>query len=674
MRQYSPLINSYSINLLLPFMNKPQKRFNNQLFFYLLVIQMLGISSAFAFKSVPYTISSPDKKLSVQFQLTEDKKAVYSVKAGGKPVLAFSKLGVVMEDQDFSKGLSFVSASKVEFVKDQYELYTGKKKNVTYQANKQVFHLKNASGKLVDIIFQVSDDGFAFRYYFPGKATDRKKIKEEISSFHFLPDSKGWLQPMSDAKTGWEKCHPSYEEYYQKGIATGTPSPIKAGWVYPALFNSGDTWILISETGLDSNYCATRLRAQSPDREYSIGFPQPQEIFNGGALNPESSFPWYSPWRVVAVGSLKTVSESTLGTDLAAPAIKMDKSFIKPGISSWSWVLMKDDSTVYSVQKRFIDYAADMNWEYCLVDADWDTKIGYDKMKELADYAKTKNVGVIVWYNSAGDWNTTPYHPRNKLLTRADRLKEFARLKEMGIKGVKVDFFGGDGQSVVKYYLDILEDAAKTQILVNCHGSTLPRGWQRTYPHLVSMEAIKGFEFATFKQENLDVQPVHCTTIPFTRNVFDPMDYTPMCLYKVPGLQRRTTSAFELALPVIFLSGVQHIAETPEGMSHVPDYVKTFLRGLPGSWDDSRFIDGYPGKLAVFARKSGNIWYIAGINGENTEKKLQLDLSFLDNKSGTLITDGAEPLSFTSQSVKVTPGQKLDVTVKGNGGFVIKVK
>jgi alpha-glucosidase len=634
--------------------------------FVLLVVNLICLSCS---TQKMYTVSSPDKNISVSLSIDKAGIPIYTVSYQNTLVIENSKLGLIREDGDFSKGLSLVSADDISPVTDAYELLTAKRRLNKYFANKQVFHLKNSTGKLIDIIFQVSDDGLALRYYFPESSNEIFRIKEEITSFRFPVNTKAWLQPLALSKSGWESTNPSYEESYQKGIDAGTSSPTEAGWAYPALFNAGNCWILITESFLERNYCGTRLKQFSPAGEYSVGFPDQKEIFPGGPAFPQSALPWYTPWRVITVGSLKTIIESTLGSDLAKPAIEIDKSFIKPGIASWSWVLLKDDSTVYGVQKRFIDYASDMNWKYCLVDADWDKKIGYDKIKELAEYGRTKNVGLILWYNSAGSWNTVKYTPKDKLLTKESRAKEFDRLRQMGIKGVKIDFFGGDGQSMIAYYHDILQDAAKYNILVNFHGATLPRGWQRTYPHLMTMEAIRGMEMITFDQGNADEEPAHATTIPFTRNAFDPMDFTPMALYKIPNINRKTTSAFELATSVIFLSGIQHMAETPEGMSHVPDFVKNFLRELPVSWDEVRFIDGYPGKLAVIARKSGSKWYVAGINGENQEKILKLDLSFLTGYEGMIITDGKEELSFTQN---IIPAQKeTNITVMPNGGFVM---
>jgi len=618
------------------------------------------------------SVNSPDKKITVS---CDPVQSLYSIQYKGEVVLGDSKLGVIREDEDFSKNLQVVKISPQQMVKDSYTMPNAKKKNITYSANRSVIETKTASGKRMNIIFQVSNDGVAFRYEFPEKSTDVKKITIEATSFRFNEGTRAWLQPKTEAQTGFEHTNPSYEAHYRMDIATGTPSPGKNGWVYPALFKSGDTWILLTEADLGRTYCGTALQQASPGGEYKINFPQAPEVFTNGkaTLNPESTLPWKTPWRIIVIGDLKTIAESTLGTDLARPAKKMDPSFIKPGKSSWSWVLKKDDSTVYPVQKRYIDFAADMKWQYCLIDAEWDRRIGYDSVKLLSDYAKQKGVGLLLWYNSAGSWNTVKFTPKDKLLTHDDRMKEFGRLKAMGIKGVKVDFFAGDGQSMINYYVDILEDAAANGLLVNYHGATLPRGLHRTYPNLMTVEAVQGYEMITFNQGDANQFPAHAVMVSMVRNAFDPMDFTPMNLYKVPRIKKVTTSAFELATSVLFLSGIQHYAESPDGMSHVPEYVKDFLRNLPNNWEDVRFIDGYPGKLFVVARKAGGRWYVAGINGENTEKNLSLDLSFLISKKGTLITSGnttGEEPSFETKKAELQPAGKLNITLRANDGFV----
>ena len=619
--------------------------------------------------TVAQKVFSPDKKIRTDF-IVKNGQPFFSIRYDGKSIMEESPLGLERKDADFTKNLRLMSVSPLSEVSDIYQMKNAKRSRLSYHAVKRIFHLQNTALQKIDIIFQVSNDGVAFRYFFPDRSTEVKTVIAEATAYHFNSNAKAWLQPMSVAKSGWEKSNPAYEERYLQEIAVGAPS--QAGWVYPALFKSNDTWLLISETGLDTSYCATRLVNDSASSTYKVGFPDAREIFTGRGLSPQSVLPWYSPWRFITIGSLKTIIESTLGTDLAKPAIKVDSSFIKPGKAAWSWINSKDDSIVYSEQKRYIDYASSMRWKYCLIDVNWDTKIGYEKIKELADYAGTKNVGLILWYNSAGDWNTTPYHPKSMLLTHEQREKEFERLQSMGIKGVKIDFFGGDGQSMIKYYLDILNDAAKYKLLVNFHGATLPRGWQRTYPHLITTEAVRGFEMVTFNQGDADNQATHCAMLPFTRNAFDPMDFTPMNLNKVYSrVQRRTTSAFELALSVLFLSGIQHYAESPAGMELMPTEVINFLREVPEFWDDVKFIDGYPGKYIVVARRSGTKWYVCGINAEKAEKKLLLDLSFLKNRKGNFITDGESPGTFESKEINLPSAGQFTVDMKAQGGFVM---
>jgi DUF1680 family protein len=619
-------------------------------------------------------LSSPDGRIAVQFGVDEEGRPVYTVLREGGAVLLPSRLGLVREDADFSRGLTLLSTSTVERISDEYTLLTSKRKNSRYVANRCAVDLRAASGEAFRIIFQVSNDGVAFRYEFPQTSTQVRRIVQEASSYAFLPGTRAWLQPMSAAKTGWQSVNPSYEEIYEKDIAAGTPSPTGAGWVYPALFRSGEIWMLVSESSLPRNYCGTRLQSTWNSTVYTVAFPQPLEHVRNGPVNPESTLPWITPWRFVVIGTLKTIVESTLGTDLAdKPAPSARVLADGPGKASWSWPLLGDDQTNFAVQKRFIDYAASMKWRYTLVDALWDKQIGYDRLKELVDYAVSKGVKILVWYNSAGDWNTAPQTPRDRMLTHESRVSEFERLKAIGVAGLKVDFFGGDGQSVIAYYHDILEDTAPYGFLMNFHGATLPRGWQRTYPHLMTTEAVRGLEFVTFEQKNAEDEPTHAAMLPFTRNVFDPMDFTPVVLDRIQRIERRTTSGFELALSVLFTSGIQHYAEIPDGMAKAPDYVQDFLRHVPSVWDDVRFIDGFPGRRVVIARQGEGRWYVAGINGENEPASLRLSFADLPIKGhGTLISDGARGnLSFRREPVQLTAHKTLDIILEPRGGFVL---
>ncbi|SDQ51106.1 glycoside hydrolase family 97 protein [Flagellimonas zhangzhouensis] len=584
-------------------------------------------------------------------------------------VLDTSYLGLKLEGMDLSKNLKFSEVKPVQKISDSYQLFHGKQKDIIYNADRYSVIFNTETGQTLECQFDLSENGFAYRYLISGDENQSIAISEEASSYGFPEKTKAWMQPMSKAKTGWSETNPSYEEHYLMEIPVNTSPPIGEGYVYPALFNTNDTWLLVSESDLHENYAGTRLKYDENLEGLQVTFPQKEEIFPGGGLLPKGQTSIRTPWRTVAVGGLNDIVESTLGTDLAAPAIDMDTSFVQGGLATWSWVLLKDDRIDYETSHQFIDYAASMNWPYTLIDVNWDQKIGFERMQELIDYAASKNVKVILWYNSSGDWNSTPYTPKSKLLTKEGRRAEFERLQKMGVGGLKIDFFGGDGQSMIAYYHDILKDAAEFGLLINFHGATLPRGWQRTYPHLMTMESIKGQEFITFEQPIADLQPSHSAVIPFTRNVYDPMDFTPMVLDSIPNINRRTTTTFELALPILFTSGIQHIAEIPEGIEKMPDSIIELLQGIPTQWDEVKFLDGYPGKEIILARRKGNDWYIVGINGEAQEKIWDLDLSFTANKSGILFYDngtkvpGIENIENTIKDIKVDP----------NGGFVIKI-
>jgi hypothetical protein len=615
------------------------------------------------------SLSSPDNSLTVDFGVNSKQQAWYLIKHNSQVVVDTSALGLVRKDADFSKALKITDISEAEKVEDKYTMLNGKQKDITYSASQKTLHLENAGGQKMDIVFNVSNGGVAFKYKFPETSGDVKYITEEKTAYNFKASAKAWLQPMSKAKTGYAETNPSYEEHYQMEVPVNTPSPIGQGWVYPALFKEGDTWVSVSETGLGNNYCGTHLNYDQAAKALKVVFPQPEEVFaKGAALNPESRLPWETPWRILAIGDLQTVVHSTLGTDLADKAITNDTAFVNPGAASWSWAILKDNATNFETTKQFIDYAQQMQWPYCLIDADWDRRIGIDKIKELVAYGKERNVKLILWYNSAGGWNSVKLTPKDKFITAESRDKEFKWLHDTGIAGVKIDFFGGDGQSMIAYYHEILKSALKHNILVNFHGATLPRGWQRTYPNLMTAEAIKGFEFITFDQRTADAAPQHCAMLPFTRNLYDPMDFTPMSLDAIPNISRRTTAGFELALPTLFFSGVQHLAEIPQGMAKQPEFVINYLKGIPTAWDESKLLAGLPGKDVVMARRKGNNWYITGINGENKAKTIDIDLSFIKTSQGNMITDGATE-KWETKPIK--PG-KTSINLKPYGGFVMK--
>lgn len=616
-------------------------------------------------------LKSPNGKLAIEAEVNAKGQPVYSVKLNNKAVILQSALGLETENADFTKGVKVTLISKVTKLQETYSAPAEKRATRTYAVNCASLKLTSANKKTLNVEFKATNEGVAFRYL--TSDTNPIAVKSEKTTFKFPTTAKAWLHPHANVKEGWCGTQPSYEEQYEYEIPVGTKSPLVAGWSFPALFHSSENWVLITEAGLTPNYVGTRLAQNSPNGEYSIGFPQKGETMLPTDPEYPVSATIVSPWRVIVVGSLSTVVESQMVSDLAPAADKKtDFSWVKTGISSWSWGVLHDESVNYDVTKQFIDYASLMTWEYCLVDADWDRRIGYDKVQELAQYAKSKNVGLVLWYNSSGLWNTTVYSPKNALIERDARRKEFERIHKMGIVGIKVDFWPGDGQSAIQYYYDMLQDAADAHLVINFHGTTVPRGWSRTFPNLVSMESIRGFEFTTFDQKDTDKAPKHLTMMPFARNVVGPMDFTPVCFGEIVDKNRRTSNGFEIALSVVLQSGVQHFVEIPESMAKQPDYVIDFMKTLPRHWDDVKLLDGFPGKYVVMARKCGNKWYIGGINSQAETQKLTLDLSELKITSAqiTLITDGDTNRSFIQKPATIS-NNKLEVEIKPNGGFVV---
>jgi hypothetical protein len=637
------------------------------------LVSIIFISiTVFSLQAAPkkLVLKSPNGKLVIKAEVNTKGQPVYNVKFNNKEVILQSALGLATDNADFTKNVAITQVSETTKFQETYSSPAEKRASRTFVANCASLKLTDSNKKVLTIEFRAANEGVAFRYL----ANDRKPIavKSEKTSFKFPTTAKGWLHPHANVKEGWCETQPSYEEQYEYNVSVGTKSPLVAGWSFPALFQTNGNWVLITEAGLTPDYVGSRLSQDSPYGEYSIGFPQKGETMLPNDPEYPVSATIVSPWRVIVVGSLATIVESQMVSDFAPSADKKtDYGWVKPGFSSWSWGVLHDESVNYEVSKQFIDYASEMTWEYCLVDADWDRRIGYEKIEELAHYATSKNVGLVLWYNSSGAWNSTVYTPKSALIEREARRKEFERIHNMGVKGIKVDFWPGDGQSTIQYYYDMLQDAADFKLLVNFHGTTVPRGWSRTFPNLVSMESIRGFEFTTFEQKDTDLAPKHLTMMPFARNVVGPMDFTPVCFGEIVGKNRRTSNGFEIALSVVLQSGVQHFVEIPESMSRQPAYVIDFMKKLPRYWEDVKLIEGFPGKYVVMARKSGDKWYLAGINSQSETLKLTLDLSVLNigSKAVTIITDGENNRSF-NQKQTTANNNKLVVEILPNGGFV----
>ena len=619
-------------------------------------------------------ITSPDGTIAVQLSLDAG-ALTYQVTRAGREILEPSPLGLETSLGSFATGLKADGAATAK-LDERYTLPHGKVRDVHYVANELTARFTNASGDRLEVVFRVSDRDVAFAYRLSGKDRRRVTIQREATGFNFPASATAFATWQAKPGDGWKASKPSYEEGYQIDVPVGTKSPTGLGFTFPALFRVGDAgWVLVSETGTTSNYAGTRLSDPTADGIYTIAFPEPGENGGIGDATVSASMPLQTPWRTLTVGAtLAPIVESTVATDVVTPLYAASQPYVA-GRATWSWLVWQDNSMNDADQRTFIDLAAAMGWEYILVDALWDENLGREKFAELVAYARAKKVEILLWYNSNGAWNDAPQGPRNRMDTAPARLAEMAWLKSLGVKGLKVDFFGGDKQTTIKLYEDILTDANAHGLMLVFHGATLPRGWERMYPNFMSAGAATVSENLIFRQDFADDEARLSTILSLVRNPVAPLDFGPLVLNRTfhketgKGNQRRTTDAFQLATTVLYQSPLQHSGLTPQNLTEQPAFAIDFLKRVPTVWDETRFLAGYPGKDIALARRAGDRWYVVATNGEATPKTLTLDVPFLVGRTLTLIHDGPAQTAATRQVI-IGPDGKLTLPLEVGGGAV----
>ncbi|PRD56510.1 glycoside hydrolase family 97 protein [Sphingobacterium gobiense] len=619
---------------------------------------------------------SPDNHLSVLLEL-DKRQLYYSVVFDGQEMLEKSPLGLQTHLGDLSSGLRLID-KQTRRVDERYEEAKIKRKSVHYQANEHRFTFENNDSMLLEVIFQVSNNNVAFRYGIPQTGEPANAIiQKELSGFDFPALTTTFLTPQATPMIGWKKTKPSYEEEYVADEPIGTPSKYGVGYTFPALFRIGDRgWVLVSETGVGSLYCGSKLSEGNADGLYQIAFPEEGENNGLGSSQPTLALPGYTPWRTITVGKdLKPIVETTIAFDVVKPLYEPSQSY-QFGRSTWSWLEWQDGSINFEDQKTFIDLSAEMGYEFTLVDNWWDTKIGHWRIEELVAYGKTKGVGICLWYNSNGFWNDAPQGPKNRMNTSIARKKEMAWMQRIGVKGIKVDFFGGDKQETMQLYEDILSDANDHGLVVIFHGCTLPRGWERMYPNFVGSEAVLASENLIFTQHANDTEAYNATLHPFIRNAVGSMDFGPVLLNKRHnrenngGTIRKTSEIFQLATAVLFQTPVQNFGITPNNLNEYPDFVIDFMKDVPTIWDETIFIDGYPGKYVVLARRHGDTWYIAGVNAEKETKDMLISLPMLAEGHATRYSDDTQR-NPQRDNLTVVKGEKIKLTLRPNGAAII---
>ena len=593
------------------------------------------------------------------------------------PMLLDSPLGVYTNVADFSKDLTFLQGGQsTEPIRKTYNLRQGKQSTITaeYHEYFAIYSVPQAKkgGVLMLVCFRVFDNNIAYRYQFiqdVNGETSALVINGEASGFRFPTDATAFICPQSNPMIGWKRTKPSYEEGYIWDEPVTTRSNYGQGWTFPCLFHEGDKgWVLISETGVTSNYCGSHLSDATSDGLFTIAFPMQGEN-NGfgstgaqiglanGNVTPNFDQTGVTPWRTITLGStLKPIVETTITWDVVEQLYEPSIEY-KGSRNTWSWILWQDASINYDDQIKFIDLAASLGWEGCLIDGGWFENIGREGMERLFAYCKQKGIRPWVWYNSNGGWNDAPQCARQCMHNSIVRKQEMKWLQKHGVAGIKVDFFAGDKQETMRLYEGLLSDANDYGIQVICHGCTLPRGWEKMYPNYCSSEAVLASENLYFSQDFCDMEARHACLHPFVRNTTGSMEYGGTVLqkrlHKEPnkGNTRRTSDIFELGTAIAFQSCGQNFALTPRNLTEQPKFEIDFMKQVPTTWDETRFIDGYPGKYIVLARRNGNHWYVCALNGEKQVRSINVELPMLAGQQVTWLSDGADGQTPEAQQV-----------------------
>ena len=642
--------------------------------FFIVMAMLLGSSVASAENK---QITSPDGKLVVTVA-DMDGGPSYSVSYDNVLFLKPSPLGIIANIGDFSSGMSLEKNVSTNKIDETYELASIKKSKVHYVANEAVFSFTQQGKTIYDVIFRISNNDVAFKYkMYPQGETLSCVVKQEVTGFVFPDGTTTFLCPQSKPMGGFARTSPSYETSYTADDVAG-----KNGWgegyTFPCLFRNGDNgWVLVSETGVNGGYCASRLLGHKGG-VYTIGFPQEGEANGNGTVSPGIALPGETPWRTITVGkTLAPIVETTVPFDVVKPLYPAKGEYTY-GRGSWSWIIGMDGSTNYKEQLRYIDFSAAMGYQSVLVDALWDKQIGRDKIEELAKYGKDKGVALYLWYNSNGYWNDAPQTPRGIMDNAIARRKEMKWMQSIGIRGIKVDFFGGDKQMTMQLYEDILSDANEYGLLVIFHGCTLPRGWERMYPNFASSEAVLASENLHFSQGSCDNEAFNATLHPFIRNTVGSMDFGGSALNKYynadnapRGSRRVTSDVYALATAVLFQSPVQHFALAPNNLTDAPSWAIDFMKEVPTTWDEVRFIDGYPGKYVILARRHGDKWYIAGVNAQKETLQLKVNLPMFSNGEKVRLFSDDKVLQGGVKQIGIGKKQELQLTIPCNGGVLI---
>jgi len=598
---------------------------------------MLGVmTTVFAAPKV----SSPNGKLTADVQ---DNQLVISY--NGQQALAMTVQGIA--------GQTMIGTGTV---KADYQMLAGKKRHCTNEANEY---------QCGDVTLRMYNDGIAVR------TSDISPQPSDIA-YRIPEGTRRWMQQWCDSYEGFFPLDTTYKVLPVPSYS-GTFKSAEGWnnrWGYPALIEPADgVFVLITEANIEKGQSASCL--YNDGETYRVVEAERMDV--AGETSDHKTANGKTPWRVAIIGTLADVVESTLVTDVSEPCKIADTSWIHPGTVSWIYWAYNHGSNDYDIIKKYVDMAVTLGLPYVLIDAEWDEMKNGKTIEDALNYAKEKGIKPLIWYNSSVGWVDGAPTPKFRLNKPEDREREFAWCDKMGVAGVKIDFFSGDNQKNMDYCQDLLECAARHHLLVNFHGATVPRGWQRTWPNLMSTEGVYGAEWYNNVPTFTAKAARHNATLPFTRNVIGPMDYTP-CTFSDSQHPHITTNGHELALTVLFESALQHLADRPESYLAQPQAVQDFFGYLPTTWDESRLVCGYPGEYVVMARRSGTTWYVAGINGSDEQRTLKFSLDFIkgDISEMTLFGDSGDKKNPWIIVPMFSLPSSLDLAPRG--GFVLCIE
>ncbi|HYP54277.1 MAG TPA: glycoside hydrolase family 97 protein, partial [Pyrinomonadaceae bacterium] len=573
----------------------------------------------------------------------------YSVSYDGRTLVNPSSLGLVFkEGGPLSAGMA-VTRTRRRARDSTYRLVVGKASHARDRYREMTVSVAEVAGarRRLELVFRAYDDGVAFRYEIPAQAGLREfEIVDERSEFRFAGDYKCWAMQL-------RTFHSNYEKEFD-ALSVGRIKPgAKIGLPVTIQPDAGPA-LAVAEADL-RDYAGMYLHGLEGVPNALVSRLSPFGGREEGSA-VRASAPHQSPWRVIMVGDAPgRLIESTLLLNLNPPPAFRDTSWIKPGKAAWDWWSGQAADGVANpgmndaTMRHYIDFASEMGLEYMLVDAGWyaskaygegaDTKADITKsvpeidLPGLVRYARSKRVGILLWLH----WETA----------RDQMDRAFPFYERLGVKGVKIDFMDRDDQEMVAFYHRVLGKAAEHRLVVDLHGADKPTGLVRTYPNYLTQEGVLGAEYNKWSGR---VTAAHNVTLPFTRMLAGPLDYTPGGFRNVRPADFKaqdrlplvmTTRAHGLAMFVVYESPLQMVADYPS--AYRGEAAAEFLRAVPASWDETRVIEGRVGEFILMARRRGREWFVGGMTNEQG-RTLRLPLSFLGPGDYTLTqyTDAGE--------------------------------